>query len=71
MAILTDEVVAAKDSHVEKALQGRLGCSRSVQAASLQTDLFRERVALSPEKKNTPVTNRALEGGGGTLLFLR
>lgn len=46
-AILTDEVVAAKDPHVERALQGRLGCSRSVQAASPQT----ERVALLPGKK--------------------
>lgn len=70
LAILTDEVVAAKDSHVERALQGRLGCSCVVQAASPQTDLFRERVALSPEKKNTQVLNQALEGGR-TMLLLR
>lgn len=70
VAILTDEVVAAKDSHVERALRGRLVCSRSVQVASPQTDLFGERVALLPGKKNTVVTNQAQEGGR-TMLFLR
>lgn len=44
VAILMDEAVAAKDSHVERALQGRLGCSHFVQAASLQNNLFREQV---------------------------
>lgn len=51
LGILTDEVVAVKDSHVERALQGRLGSSRSVQAASPKTDLLRERAAPSPEEK--------------------
>lgn len=59
-----------KDSHVERALQGRLGCSCSVQAASPKTDFLRERAALPPEKKNSPVANQALEGGR-TMLFLR
>lgn len=60
--------MTAKDSHVERALQGRLDCSRSVQAASPQTDLFREQLALLPGKKNTPATNQALEGGRTMLL---